>query len=340
MRGVERARVPAAIACLIILTLVVASRVPQEAHAQTAALTQSGVIPLPNVNGRIDHLAFDAARHHVFVAALGNNTVEVIDSASNTHVKSLPGFHEPQGVAVLPDADAVAVANGGTGTLQLIDARTLRTRWTVHIGDDADNVRYDMASRQLYVAAAGGLYAVDAAAGRVRGRIAIDGHPESFQIATSGGRVFANLPGFVSSQVVAGDLRSLSVAARWSTPGCNGVYPMALDETRARIYIGCRRPARLEAIDTRSGTVAGSVDIDGDTDDLFFDEIRQRLYVIAGEGFVDVIRADGDVLRSTTRLATRSGARTGLWVPALHRLYVAVPARNGQGAEIRLLDAN
>ena len=124
-------------------------------------LEQVATIALPDVAGRIDHLAFDAAHQRLFVAALGNDTVEVLDAERNAHVRSLPGFHEPQGIAVAADFAAVAVANGDTGTLQLLDAQTFATRWTVDIGDDADNVRYHAAEKQLYVAAVGGLYGVD-----------------------------------------------------------------------------------------------------------------------------------------------------------------------------------
>src|SRR5829696_6259794 len=160
-----------------------------------ASLKPIATIPLSAVSGRIDHLAYDAARQHLFVAALGNNTVEVLDAAGNQHLRSLPGFHEPQGIANLPDFKAIAVANGDTGTLQLIDAETLQTRWTVNIGGDADNVRYDAAAKRIYVAAVGGLFAVDPAKGEVLGKIAIDGHPESFQLETTGTRIYANLPG-------------------------------------------------------------------------------------------------------------------------------------------------
>jgi DNA-binding beta-propeller fold protein YncE len=66
-------------------------------------LTLVTAIELPRVEGRIDHLAFDAAGQRLFVAALGNNTVEVIDVKAGKHLKSLPGFHEPQGIAALPD---------------------------------------------------------------------------------------------------------------------------------------------------------------------------------------------------------------------------------------------
>lgn len=309
-------------------------------QAQPASfLKPVAAIPLAKVSGRIDHLAFDAPRQHLFVAALGNNTVEVLDIAKGEHLRSLAGFHEPQGVAAVPDLNAIAVANGDTGTLQLIDAVTFQTRWIVDIGGDADNVRYDAAAGRLYVAAAGGLFAVAPASGRSLGRLAIDGHPESFQLETVGTRVYANLPGLLSSQIVGGDLKNMAVDAH-SPAGCGGNYPMALDEATSRLFVGCRRPALLATIDTRSGQLVASLAIVGDTDDLFYDAVRRRLYVIGGEGFIDVLERQGDAFHRVDRIASRAGARTGLWVAALSRLYVGVPARGGEAAEVRVFAAN
>ncbi|MBA3673295.1 MAG: hypothetical protein H0W68_14890 [Gemmatimonadaceae bacterium] len=74
-----------------------------QAGSQPAPLTVVGSIDLPGVEGRIDHLAYDAGGQRLFVAALGNNTVEVLDLKNSTHLKTLPGFREPQGIAMLPD---------------------------------------------------------------------------------------------------------------------------------------------------------------------------------------------------------------------------------------------
>ena len=322
------------------LLLLLASLLLPVARAQPPApLKQIATITLPNVAGRIDHLAFDAQHQHLFVAALGNDTVEILDTARNAHLKSLPGFHEPQGIAVASDFGAIAVANGDTGTLQLFDAETFATRWTVEVGDDADNVRYDAAAKQLYVAAVGGLYRVDPESRKVTKGIPIDGHPESFQLEAGGTRVFANLPGVVSSHVVVGDREAAAVVARLSSLGCRSNYPMALDEATMRLFIGCRLPARLAVLDSRSGEAVTSVEIVGDTDDLFSDTARQRIYVIGGEGFVDVLQRRDATIERTARVATRAGARTGLWVAATSKLYVAVPARDGQGAEVRIFEA-
>lgn len=327
-------------ACSFVAMASVVIFQPVAAQPPAPALRPVAVIALPGVSGRIDHLAFDTARQRLFVAALVNGTVEVVDAAKGARITSLGGFREPQGIAVLPEHGAVAVANGASGTLQLIDAETFATRWTINIGGDADNVRYDAAANRIYVAAEGGLYAVDPSAARIAGRLSIDGHPESFQLEPDGLRVFANLPGLVNSKVVAGDRRSMTVTAQWATQGCGGNYPMALDETASRLFVGCRRPARLAMVDAGSGSFVASIEIVGDTDDLFYDAARRRLYVIGGDGFVDVLTRDRDRLQRLERVATRAGARTGLWVPSQSRLYVAVPARGGGSAEVRVFEAD
>jgi hypothetical protein len=299
-----------------------------------SSLRTVATIPMPGVSGRIDHLAFDPATKRLFVAALGNNTLEVIDTAGNLHLRSLSGFHEPQGIAVVPDLKAVAIANGATGTLQLVEADSLKTRWTVPVGEDADNVRYDAARKQLLVAA-DGLAVVDPGSGQVVGRLDVGGHPESFQLESQSTRLYANVP--AARQVIAADRAPLRVTARW-TVTAQANYPIALDESGGRLFVGCRRPAHLVMLETTSGRAVGSTAIVGDTDDLFYDRTLQRLYVIGGEGFIDVIQRDGDTLQRIDRVTTRDGARTGLWVPSESRLYLAVPARGGQPAEIRVFD--
>jgi hypothetical protein len=231
----------------------------------------------------------------------------------------------------------VAVANGDTGTLQLIDDSTLQTRWTMQIGGDADNVRYDVGAKRVLVAYQGGIAIVDPAAARVVQRIAISGHPESFQLESQGSRVFANLPGAPSVVVV--DRSSASVRTRWPTGSCGANYPMALDDASHRLFIGCRRPASLALLDTSSGKMLASIPAVADADDLFYDPMRQRLYMIGGEGFLDVVQRDGDAMRRVAHVATREGARTGVWAEQQRRLYIAVPASRGRSAEIRVFAA-
>jgi DNA-binding beta-propeller fold protein YncE len=323
---------------LLLVATTIAVTFFQPASAQ-APLTLVGTIELPSVEGRIDHLAVDTAAQRLYVAALGNNTVEVLDLKSSSHLKSLPGFREPQGIAYLPDAKLVAVANGQGEGVQLIDAGDFQSARAVRLGDDADNVRYDLAAGRLFVGYGGGaLAAVNPADGKVLAEAKLSGHPESFQLERSGSRAFVNVP--TADQIAVVDRAAVKVIATWRVVGAKANFPMALDEANHRVFVGCRRPAKVLVYDTGTGKESGSFDIVGDTDDLFYDAARMRLYVSGGEGFIDVFQQDGaDRFSRLAHVATATGARTSLFVSEHNRLYLAVPHRGAQKAEIRIYEA-
>ena len=302
-------------------------------------LIAAGSIDLPRVEGRIDHLAFDAATQRLFVAALGNNTVEVLDVKRNGHLESLTGFHEPQGIAIAVDAGLVAVANGQGDGLQLLRAEDHRMTAGVKLGDDSDNVRYDVAAKRLYVGFGNGaLAAINPADAKLLGEARLAGHPESFQLERSGSRIFVNVPS--ADQIAVVDRPAMKVSATWRVASAKANYPMALDEANHRLFIGCRRPAKVLVYNTASGSEVNSFDIVGDTDDLFYDAARKRLYVSGGEGFIDIIQSeDGNRFARIARVTTAAGARTSLFVPELNRLYLAVPHRGSQKAEVRVFEA-
>ena len=95
------------------------------------------------------------------------------------------------------------------------------------------------------------------------------------------------------------------------------------------------RSALLIVYDTRSGKETARVPACGDGADLFFDQARDQRYLVCGDGHVDVLRWEGRELTRVERVPTGAGARTGLFVPSLSMLFVAVPARSGSMAEIR-----
>jgi len=301
-------------------------------------LTLVGTIDLPGVEGRIDHLAVDGASQRLYVAALGNNTVEVLDLKTNRHIKSVAGFREPQGIAVVPDAKLVAVANGQGEGVQFIDASDYHVTKAVTLGDDADNVRYDPAAKRLFVGFGGGaLAAVNVGDGKVSGEAKLAGHPESFQLERSGSRVFVNVP--TADQIAVVDRTTMKVIATWPVAGAKANFPMALDEANHRLFIGCRRPAKALVYDTATGKETGSFDIVGDTDDMFHDAARKRLYVSGGEGYIDVVQEqDAGRFTRIAHVATAAGARTALFVPDQSRLYLAVPHRGNQKAEVRVYE--
>src|SRR3954447_4367508 len=142
----------ASIACGCASQLTSTSRTDEATQAGgSASLEQVQAIQLPNVEGRIDHMALDAADERLFVAALGNNTVEVIDLTAGTVSDEIRGLKEPQGVAYVPEGNKLLVTNGEGDTLDIYDAQSLKLLNQVVLGDDTDNVRYDAKTGYAYV---------------------------------------------------------------------------------------------------------------------------------------------------------------------------------------------
>src|SRR5439155_13107088 len=99
-------------------------------------------VALPDVKGRIDHFAADPDGRRLYVSALGNDTLEVIDVSASPpkRVSTVSGLRKPAGVAFLPGLDRVAAASGDDGMCRVLDAGTLKLAGVVRDLDDADHV--------------------------------------------------------------------------------------------------------------------------------------------------------------------------------------------------------
>jgi DNA-binding beta-propeller fold protein YncE len=324
-----------------VLALTRAIHAPRDAsrsQGPAEPLVQIGRIPLPGVEGRIDHFGVDLDHHRLFMSALGNNTVEILFLQTNRRAATIHGLREPQGVLYVPTFNRVFVGNAQGGAVDIFDGTTLRRVGDVKYADDADNIRYDASAKLVYVGyGEGAIGVIDASSGNRLYDIKLEAHPESFQLETSGSRLFVNVPDAGYLAVV--DRMKHSVTAKWPTEGASANFPMALDEADGRLFITCRRPPRVMVFDTASGKVVARLPVVGDADDMFYDSAHRRIYVSGGEGAISVIgQRDPDHYELVGRIPTAPGARISFFVPALKRLYVAVPHRGMQAAEVRVFE--
>src|SRR6185436_12181030 len=129
-----------------------------------------------------------------------------------------------------------------------------------------------------------------------------------------------------AGQVAVIDLDSARQVATWRVPDAQANFPMAVDDTGTVLAIAFRRPSRLVLLDSRSGSIKANLESCGDADDVFFDRMRQRIYVSCGAGKVDIFQADAGGYRLASSVDTSSGARTALFVQEFDRLFVAARA--------------
>lgn len=303
------------------------------AHAeQPQPLVRVKTIALGQLEGRVDHMCVDAKNERLYVAALTNDSLEVIDLKQGKRVRSLSGPRGPQGVTVLPDTHEVVVASGEDGVFRLYDATLNLVRFINQL-EDADNVRYDSASKRIYLGYGNALAAIDPVGPTKVAEVPLRGHPESFQIESKGPNIYVNIP--ESREIAVIDKNSAEITAHWELLEARENFSMALDETNHRLFVGCRRPATVLIYDTNQGSYIGKVDCVGDADDIYFDAERKLTYVTGGQGYITVIgEVDPYLYKALATVATAPGARTSYFEPTSGTLYVAVPHRRKQPAEI------
>src|SRR5437016_13961431 len=112
----------------LIIFLVAATLVSAQT---TQPLHLEKTIELPDVQGRIDHMSIDVKGHRLFIAALGNNTVEVIDLNAGKLSHTISGLEEPQGVLYSPSNERLYVANGKDGSLRIFDGTSFKLLKTI-----------------------------------------------------------------------------------------------------------------------------------------------------------------------------------------------------------------
>lgn len=313
---------------------------------ESSPLSLTTRIPLPNVKGRIDHASVDVKGQRLFVAAVANHTLEVIDLKSGQRVRTIPDLEEPQGVYYDAATNRLFVACGGDGVTKIYDGTTFKAIASVKFPDDADNIRYDARTKQVIVGYAGakqlrkreegtgGLGFLDTNGKLIR-EIVIDAHPESFRLEEKGTRLFVNVPDKQEIEVV--DLVKGAVTARWPVTSSKNNFPMSLDEAHHRLFVGAWTPPRLLVFDTESGKQVASGEIAGNTDDLFYDVSKGRIYVLTSQSFLEVFQQkDPDHYDRIASYPTPPGTQTGLFVPEMGKLFVSV--RGEPNAEVRVYE--
>ncbi|PYT78134.1 MAG: hypothetical protein DMG40_20905 [Acidobacteria bacterium] len=332
-----------ALATLCVLTM----RSTKTAVAQTQTreflpLQLEEQIPVPGVAGRLDHFTADAKRRRLFVSALGNNTLEVIDVFAGRVVHSIKGLAQPQGPLYVPGFDKLYVANAEDGKVRVYDGATYTLHKTIDFGKDPDNMRYDEVSKTVFVGFGeddGGIAKIDPKTDERTGQLyKTEGHPESFQVEASGGHIYANVPD--AGNVVESIDRKTGAVTKWPLKGLRGNYAMALNEQDHRLFSITRKTPMMVVLNTETGNEVTRLRAAGECDDVFFDASRKRIYVIGAEGFISVFQEnDPDHYELIANVPSGIGIRTGYFFARRDRFYVGVPAKGSEPAQVWTYEA-
>ncbi|HEX4021717.1 MAG TPA: hypothetical protein VHX63_11260 [Acidobacteriaceae bacterium] len=317
------------------------------ARAQTdPPLKLQQTIALPGVTGKFDHFSIDLTTDTLFAAVAGNHTVEVVDLKAGKVLQTITGLGKPHGLAWVPETHRLYVADGTLAQLKVYQGSPLHTTGTLKLSDDADDMVYNPKNKMLYVGHGGSNAANPARIAIVNTKdfaltadLPVAAHPEALDLDVQGQRIFTNIADAAQVAVING--KTHIIDATWKLTGVSDNVPMAYEAEQQVLFVACRKPAVLLALDANTGKEIARLPVHADADDLFYDANLHRVYVITGAGAVDVYAIDsGKHLRSLGSIHTESGAKTGLFVPSRNALYVGVPGSASEPAQIRVYATN
>ena len=248
-------------------------------------------IPLANVTGRLGHMAYNGKQQIIYVAALSNNTVEVVDIQNKKKLSSIKSFNQPEGVAYVSTGDLLFVACLGDGLCKIFDSNTNKEVNSQRLGGSVNTIRFSALQQKIYIGFGDGDISIyDANSVKMKATIKLSAHPESFQLDEKMNKIYVNVP--KSKQIEVIDLKENVVKNSWKITDAAENYPMALDTASHRLFVGCRNPAKLLVLDTENGNKITAIDIDGDVNDIFFNNSNKQVYVSCGDGYLDVFKQD------------------------------------------------
>lgn len=292
-------------------------------------------VPLPEVKGGFDLMAIDLKGSRLFVSAQDNHSLEVINLKTGTHLLSIPNLNEPKWVFYFPERNRIYVATGGDGKVTEFDGSTYKPVNEFLFKGACNNLRFDPASKQLFVGVGksfGALGIIDLVQDKIIGEIPLSGYLKQFEL--DGNLIYVNI--LEKNQIDVVDRKANKVIATWPVKEAKENVPMALDREHHRLFVGCE-PGEFIVFSTSTGKSIASFTISKDADGIYYDAKRSLIYVSCGEGNIEVIKQDDpDSYRLHETIPSVKGAGTSLYSAALDRFILAVPQSDSQKAEIRI----
>ena len=314
---------------------VAANNEPPQGHQPDAALSLVQTIPIPQITGGTNHLAADAKRQRFFVTAPGEKKVVVVDLNAGKVLRVMTDV-PASASCFIPDLDQLCLS--GNGGVTFFHGDTLESIGRTELGGAVDEIQYSPKEKCIYVglmdASKPGIPVIDASSRKLLATVPLPAKPQGFVVEEEGKRIYANTPG--AGQVTVLDRERQTIEANWKLNEAQANYPIALDQKNHRLFVGCRRPARLLVLDTATGKTVASIETGGDADDMSFDPAGGRIFLACGTGAITCVQQiDADHYQKLPDTPTADGARNSLFVPELKTFYLAVPRQGDRPAELR-----
>jgi len=295
------------------------------------ALRLLGHIELPEnrSKGGFDHADIHSPTDRLYVAHTSNDAIDVIDSARDRYIESIPGLTAVAGALVSEERGLVFTSNRGEDTVSVFAPRAERDAFKVAVGMKPNGLAFD-STRGILVAANVGdpsipdSYSISVVDVGRRERIAEIKVPGRTRWAIYDAALkmfFVNIAS--PARIVGIDAHDPTKISKEYEVPAEGPHGLDLDVAKGRLLCACDAGI-LVAIDATSGRVLGDVPLSGTPDVIFLHPQSGHLYVAIGDpGVIDVI--DVGTMHREEVVHTEAGAHTLALDRKRNKVYAFLP---------------
>jgi DNA-binding beta-propeller fold protein YncE len=286
-------------------------------------------LPAHTAQTGFDHAAVHASSARLYVAHTANDAIDVIDTAKDQFLFSIPDLKGVAGALVSEPDDLVFTSNRAEDTVGIFRAGDEQNVAKVKVGVRPNGLSYDPGRGLLLAANVGnpdlpGSFTVsilDVANRRLIASIPVPNRTRWTIFDAASGNFYVNVSEpFEIAVIAAADptriARTMPIPAR-------GPHGLDLDPFTNRLFCACDA-GRLFAIEAASGKILAEAELSGTPDVIFFNARRKHLYVAVGEpGVIDLF--DTASLKRLEVISTEKGAHTLGFDPARDKVYAFLP---------------
>jgi hypothetical protein len=317
------------------------AQIPNAAKLTEAAspLKKLSFTELKGYDGDFDHIFADLKGNRLLLAAEDHGTLELFSLDKVKHLKTIKGVETPHAFLPVPNSNLLVVTDSGKGGTKLYDWNKLEPKGTLkNLGLGADSMEYDPISKHAFINTGGKdaemteafMEEVDPLSGDVLAKVKFASNSlQSLAVDPDGSRVFVMDQG--NNKIVTVDRKTHQITHQWDVKDVGQAAMVQYDAAHHRLFVGTRKPGKLIVVDSETGATVASFAAPEKTDQLIYDKGTGRIYMLGGEGKIGIWQQNGaDSYAELPRVTTVEGAKTGLLVPELHRLFVAVSPGEGK----------
>lgn len=286
---------------------------------QSAPLVPQTPLMVPGGPGKFDFMNVDPVNRYVFACHPGKSSFTVVNLA-NGEVKDVDAGVEVNGIAADPVGKKVFAAGPGN-TLVEFDMTNWVKVASLPLTGPGDSVVFDGKRGVVYVDNDDGtnLWIVDAATLKLSATVTIKEAPEVMQFDEAKGRIFQNIKSSNTLQVI--DADSKAVLSEWTLGGVTGPHGLAYDPTLGRLFsVGSN--GKLAILDSSTGSVITTVDVNKKSDQIGYDPGLKRLY-IPGSGLISVYQVSDSAATLIGSVPNPKGCHSVTVDPVTHNVWVA-----------------